>query len=141
MKVKSLSRVGLSANPWTAAYQAPPPLGFSRQEYWSGVPLPSPNMLLFNKISSYPILGEDGKLEPIIISCGLLFILDVVLHNPSSFFSPGTVIPSFLHFLIGSVLCRITILLTAKASRKQSSWSGKESAQGCIPKRLLGRPD
>ena len=111
VKVKSLSRVGLSATPWTAAYQAPPPMGFSRQEYWSGVPLPSPNMLLFNKISSYPILGEDGKLEPIIISCGLLFILDVVLHNPSSFFSPGTLIPSFLHFLIGSVLCRITILL------------------------------
>ena len=41
-KVKSLSRVRLSATPWTAAYQAPPPMGFSRQEYWSGVPLPSP---------------------------------------------------------------------------------------------------
>ena len=42
VKVKSLSRVGLLATPWTAAYQAPPPMGFSRQEYWSGVPLPSP---------------------------------------------------------------------------------------------------
>ena len=42
VKVKSLSRVGLFATPWSAAYQAPPPLGFSRQEYWSGVPLPSP---------------------------------------------------------------------------------------------------
>ena len=42
MKVKSLSRVRLLATPWTAAYQAPPPVGFSRQEYWSGVPLPSP---------------------------------------------------------------------------------------------------
>ena len=41
-KVKSLSRVRLLATPWTAAYQAPPPMGFSRQEYWSGVPLPSP---------------------------------------------------------------------------------------------------
>ena len=39
---KSLSRVRLFATPWTAAYQAPPPMGFSRQEYWSGVPLPSP---------------------------------------------------------------------------------------------------
>ena len=39
MKVKSLSRVRLFATPWTAAYQAPPPMGFSRQEYWSGVPL------------------------------------------------------------------------------------------------------
>ena len=42
VKVKSLSRVRLLANPWTAAYQAPPPMGFSRQEYWSGVLLPSP---------------------------------------------------------------------------------------------------
>ena len=40
VKVKSLSRVRLLANPWTAAYQAPPSMGFSRQEYWSGVPSP-----------------------------------------------------------------------------------------------------
>ena len=39
--MKSLSRVRLLATPWTAAYQAPPSMGFSRQEYWSGVPLPS----------------------------------------------------------------------------------------------------
>ena len=43
MKVKSLSRVRLLATPWTVAYQAPPSMGFSRQEYWSGVPLPSPH--------------------------------------------------------------------------------------------------
>ena len=42
VKVKSLSRVQLLATPWTAAYKAPPPMGFSRQEYWSGMPLPSP---------------------------------------------------------------------------------------------------
>jgi len=41
-KVKSLSHVRLLATPWTAAYQAPPSMGFSRQEYWSGVSLPSP---------------------------------------------------------------------------------------------------
>ena len=41
-KVKSLHHVRLFATPWTAAYQAPPSMGFSRQEYWSGVPLPSP---------------------------------------------------------------------------------------------------
>ena len=45
VKVKSLSRVRLLATPWTAAYQAPPSMGFSRQEYWSGVPLPSPEVL------------------------------------------------------------------------------------------------
>ena len=44
VKVKSFSRVRLFATPWTAAHQAPPSMGFSRQEYWSGVPLPSPRM-------------------------------------------------------------------------------------------------
>ena len=45
VKVKLLSHVWLLVIPWTAAYQAPPSMGFSRQEYWSGVPLPSPNWL------------------------------------------------------------------------------------------------
>ena len=44
VKVKSLSCVQLLATPWTAAYQGPPSMGFSRQEYWSGVPLPSPEL-------------------------------------------------------------------------------------------------
>ena len=44
VKVKSLSCVQLSATPWTAAHLAPPSMGFSRQEYWSGVPLPSPSI-------------------------------------------------------------------------------------------------
>ena len=42
VKVKLLSCVWLLAIPWTAAYQAPPSMGFSRHEFWSGVPLPSP---------------------------------------------------------------------------------------------------
>ena len=50
-------------NPWTAAYQAPPSMGFSRQEYWSGVPLPSPVMLI--GLSSFDVgsqgLAEDRK--------------------------------------------------------------------------------
>ena len=50
MKVKSESEVAQScptlATPWTAAYQAPPSMGFSRQKYWSGVPLPSPKFWL-----------------------------------------------------------------------------------------------
>ena len=45
LKVKLLSCVQLFATPWTAAYQAPPFIGFSRQEYWSGVPVPSPHPL------------------------------------------------------------------------------------------------
>ena len=42
-EVKSLSHVGLFATPWTVADQAPPSMGFSRQEYWSGLPFPSPS--------------------------------------------------------------------------------------------------
>ena len=54
VKVKSLSRVRLSAIPWTAAYQAPLSVGFSRQEYWSGVSLPSPNCYLYtDKFQNY----------------------------------------------------------------------------------------
>ena len=45
MKVKSLSRARLLVTPWTSAYQAPQSMGFSRQEYWSGLPLPSPEWL------------------------------------------------------------------------------------------------
>ena len=44
VKVKSLSRVRLFATPWTAAYQAPSSMGFSRQEHWSRLPLPSPKI-------------------------------------------------------------------------------------------------
>ena len=56
VKGKSLSRVRLLATPWTAAYQAPPSMGFSRQEYWSGVPLPSPHRL---KVAPYSEEGEQ----------------------------------------------------------------------------------
>ena len=45
VKVKLFSRVRLFATPWTVAYQAPPSMKFSRQEYWSGLPFPSPGDL------------------------------------------------------------------------------------------------
>ena len=50
--MESLSRVWLFKTPWTTAHQAPPSMGFSRQEYWSGLPLPSPILLLC--LGSYP---------------------------------------------------------------------------------------
>ena len=59
VKVKSLSHVRLLATPWTAAYQAPPSMGFSRQEYWSGVPLPSPFSRLMNW--NYRSKGRNPK--------------------------------------------------------------------------------
>ena len=46
VKVKSLSRIQLFATPWTVTHQAPPSMGFSRQEYWNGLPFPSPGDIL-----------------------------------------------------------------------------------------------
>ena len=61
MKVKSLSRVRLFATPWTVAYQAPPSMGFSRQECWSGLPFPSPGDLLDQGIEpASPTLRADA---------------------------------------------------------------------------------
>jgi len=54
VKVKSLSCARLFATPWTAAYQAPPSMGFSRQEYWSGVPLPLKRQSIIN-------VDKDGE--------------------------------------------------------------------------------
>ena len=60
MKVKSLRRVQLFVTPWTAAYQAPPSMGFSRQEYWSGVPLPSPICIYSHILNQSSV---DGNLS------------------------------------------------------------------------------
>ena len=61
VKVKSLSRVQLLTTPWTVAHQAPLSMGFSRQEYWSGVPLPSP--------SEDPRGGQRCQSEAVARSC------------------------------------------------------------------------
>ena len=53
VQFRSLSCVRLFAAPWTAAYQAPPSMGFSGQQYWSGVPLPSPILWLHRTIIKY----------------------------------------------------------------------------------------
>ena len=60
VKVKSLSRVRLLATPWTAAYQAPPSMGFSREEYWSGVPLPSPSISRWGQKIAHPTPNPPG---------------------------------------------------------------------------------
>ena len=73
VKVKSLSSVWLLATPWITAYQAPPSMGFSRQEYWSGVPLPSPAW-------SY------GKFN-FIRKCATIFFPKIVLFSHSPVFS------------------------------------------------------
>ena len=75
--MKSLSRVQLFETPWSAAYQAPPSMGFSREEYWSGVPLPSPkggNGPLYICICAYIYLYQEkgertNTKKPIIFTC------------------------------------------------------------------------
>ena len=82
VKVKSLSRVRLLATPWTAAYQAPPSMGFSRQVYWSGVPLLSPFFNLTEGI--YPEttrLIQDGS-SPSLFRDQETYLLYILEYNP-----------------------------------------------------------
>ena len=73
VKVKSLSRVRLFETPWTAAHQAPPSMGFSRQEYRSGVPLPVKNQpAIAGDLGLIPGLGSspgEGNGNPLQYSC------------------------------------------------------------------------
>ena len=69
--MKSLSRVQLLATPWTAAHQAPPSMGFSRQEYWRGVPLPSaPYYYISQKrYANVSVFNGEGNGTPLQYSC------------------------------------------------------------------------
>ena len=79
VKVKLLSRVRPSATPWIAAYQAPPSMGFSRQEYWSG--------LSFSKIGLNDPENHSGvitHLEPDILECEVKYALRSITMNKIS---------------------------------------------------------
>ena len=84
VKVKSLSHVRLLVTPWTVAHQAPPSMGFSRQEYRSGVPLPSP-MSSYPWLISFPSLcwGTSRTLSHAFILGSLLTQMEVygVIHH------------------------------------------------------------
>ena len=83
--MKSLSRVRLLVTPWTAAYQAPPPMGFSRHEYWSGVPLPSPEELCRKDLNDPG--NHDGlipHLESDILECEVKWVLESITTNKAS---------------------------------------------------------
>ena len=92
MKVKSLRNVRLLATPWTAAYQAPPSLGFSRQEVWSEAPLPSPKtflrtgfkVVLLNAATRWQQLfmlnSFLGQAEPLGKSCAWAFKVEYFGH-------------------------------------------------------------
>ena len=83
MKVKSFSHSRLLATPWTAAYQAPPSMGFSRQEYWSGVPLPSPSSLCSSvqkQVDISPLLRSPPLLVPIMVQ-NVIYSKVLVAHS------------------------------------------------------------
>ena len=82
VKVKSLSRVRLFATPWTAAYQAPPSMGFSRQEYWSGLPLPS--------LTSSPMKPKVVEMENSDFSSGPPGVMVSRATLPCTSWSPTT---------------------------------------------------
>ena len=93
VKVKSLSRVRLLVTPWTAAHQSLLSMRFSRQEYWSGVPLPSPKLSLF-MIKFIPHLAPPSAIQGLLFSFLLLFWL----------VSPPTQLPE-IHTLESSTPC------------------------------------
>ena len=107
VKVKSLSRVRLFATPWTIAYQVPPSMGFSRQEYWSGLSFPSP--YFFPSFSGTPI---NRMLVHLILSQRSLR-LSSILFIPFPLFCSSEVISTILSFssLIRSSVSVILLLV------------------------------
>ena len=89
--VKSLSRVRLFVTPWTVAHQAPPSMGFSRQEYWSGLPFPSPGDLPDPGIKPRSPTLQAGALasepsgKPNGYTVSLYFLMTNSLHSKELF--------------------------------------------------------
>ena len=110
VKVKSLSHVRLLATPWTAAHQAPPSTGFSRQEYWSGVPLPSPTHNWATEKQWQGVGGEgESWLQDDLSTLHLLCTLFLLLLHQLYLISSGirslrSGSPGFCHQLWGHLL-------------------------------------
>ena len=125
--MKSLSRSQLLATPWTGAYQAPPSMGFSRQEYWSQVPLPS-----LEEISSlshcivflyfFTLIAEEGFLVSSCYSLELCIQMGISFLSPLPFASllftaickaPSDNHFAFLHFFfLGMVLIPVSCTMS-----------------------------
>jgi len=110
-KVKSLSHVRLFATPWTTAHQAPPSMGFSRQKYWSGVPLPSPFSCSVTSNSATPWTAAHQASSSFTISWNLLILMPIESMTPSNHFICHPVLllpsifPSIKGFSIERALC------------------------------------
>ena len=114
VKVKSLRHVRLLATPWTTAYQAPPSVGFSRQEHWSGLPLPSPialtrwtffgkvMALLFNMLSRF-VIAFLPRSERLLISW--LQTPSAVILKPRKIKSATVSLPVIFIYLLFPIKC------------------------------------
>ena len=110
VKVKSLSSVRLFSTPWTAAYQAPPSMGFSRQEYWSGVPLPS----------STSGLPHTKQLLHIIYNLSFLhwFLMPVLSYGIFPYVCDLFLDSILFHFYICIFLCQCNRILISMMLQK-----------------------
>ena len=111
VKVELLSRVWLLATPWTAAYQAPLSMGFSRQEDWSGVPLPSP-IKWQNLFPNTPILSSK-LITSLFLSSTQLYLYKEAssLHVTISCWRSQSILAVFENFWSPGV-ARLTILFS-----------------------------
>ena len=136
MKVKSLSHVRLVATPWTAAYQAPPSMGFSRQEYWSGMPLPSPRKGLGTRdqiANIHWIIVKAREFQKNIYFCFIDYAkaFDCVDHNKPWKILKEMGIPDHFTCLLRNLFAGQEA--TVRTGR-ESDWFqiGKGVCQGCI---------
>ena len=78
------SRVRLCATPWTAAHQASPSMGFSRQEHWCGLPFPSPNSMIYLHVNKTCAITKDINILYINIYISILFIPQCIQQQTTS---------------------------------------------------------
>ena len=119
MKVKSLSYVRLLATPRTAAYQAPPSMGFSRQEYWSGVPLPSSTLDATDQLLSHFLSATSPSVTTLLLPSGVP-LPPFILLNVSILPSP----------VLGLLLLSLTDLISVH-------YHSEVSGNGCSSASLL----
>ena len=120
VKVKLLSRVQLLTTPWTAAYQAPPPMGFSRQQYWSGLPLLSAYLRL--------LMFLPATLIPACASSNLAFCM---MYSVSKLNKQGvniqpshTPFPVLNQFIVPYLVLTVGSWPAYRFLRRQVRWSG-----------------
>ena len=122
VRVKSLSRVWLFATPWTAAHQAPLSMGFSRQENWSGVPLPSPTYV-YSHTHTFCLIYLAFQNFILFFQNYLLIRLCWVLVVACGSFSCGMLLVSMGSFGLVQLLSHVQLFATPWTAARQASLS------------------